>query len=76
MIAKRFKTYVFLENLGLSLGKIHCSQGFIAFLLKELGNNVFSQGNFPRKIHCSLGKLYFSPRIFSYSMENLLGIGI
>jgi hypothetical protein len=31
MVAKSFKTYVFLENLGLSLGKVHYSLGKLPF---------------------------------------------
>ncbi len=38
--------------------------------------HFFSMGDLSpslSKIHCSLGKLYFSPRIFSYSMGTCLG---
>jgi len=56
MIAKRFKTYVPWE-LRPFLGEntLFFKEG--AFLPKDLGPS-------PRKIHCSLGKFYFSPGIF------------
>jgi hypothetical protein len=66
VIAKRFGTYVSMGNIGLSLGKIHCSSRKVPFSLGNLGLSS-------RKIHCSLDKLYFSPTNFSYSLGNLFG---
>jgi hypothetical protein len=68
MIAKRFKTYVPWE-LRPFLGEstLFFKEG--ALLPKELGPS-------PRKIHCSLGKFYCSPRIFFYFMGNLFGTNI
>jgi len=46
-IAKNFKTYVSLGNLGLSLGEIHCSPKQLKLLLPK--NMIVPQGktNFP-----------------------------
>jgi hypothetical protein len=35
LITKRFKTYVSLKNLGLSLKKFHCSLGKLFFSLRN-----------------------------------------
>jgi hypothetical protein len=68
VIAKIFITYVFVKNLGLSLGKLNYSPKEVSFSLGNLGSSH-------KKIHFFLAK-YFSPRNFFYSMKNLLGIGI
>jgi hypothetical protein len=66
MIAKRFKTYVPWE-LRPFLGEntLFFKEG--AFLPKDLGPS-------PRKIHCSLGKFYFSPGIFLTLWGTCLGL--
>jgi hypothetical protein len=62
MITKRFEIYVPLKNLNLFMGKLHYSLEKVPFS--------------PRKIHLSLGKLYFSSNFFYYFRRNLLGISI
>jgi hypothetical protein len=36
VIVKRFRTHISLGNLGLSLGKVYCSQGKLAFPQKTI----------------------------------------
>ncbi len=64
MVIKIFKTYVSLGNLGIFLGKIHCFPRRVPFSSGNLGPC-------PMKMHCSLGKLYFSLGKFSYPMGNV-----
>jgi hypothetical protein len=68
MIAKIFETYVSMRNLDLypGINLLFPKEG--AFSLKNLDPS-------PRKIHCSLGKLYFSAWNFSYFIGKLFRIG-
>jgi hypothetical protein len=69
VIAKRLETYVSLGNLGLSLGKVHCSNRKV--LPPPPPKNL---GPSPRKILFFLTKLYFSSWNFSYFMGSCLGL--
>jgi hypothetical protein len=64
MIVKRFGTHISLGNLGLSLGKVHCSQGKLAFPQKN--NHVFREKEInllwgTTKTFFSLGNNYVKP---------------